>query len=222
MIHRLARRATTALCYRAEVATYTFLFFPFFKAKYAFNSNLLFPQFSILDPETTMSLPTRQTANGVVDSFVHVCEQYLTVCLSTYRFFSLLNRRRRAGSLRRGSSQRPHRQRSLSPRFSSLGQAGDGQSPLLHRSKQHHVGRHAGAQQMALAGRDRGLGNAYDRPRAHRLSWNGSCAHSGLHSGRIGGSVARSRAFCGSNSTRKCRNWRRWECECSELRVIDG
>ena len=52
------------------------------KAKYAFNSNLLFPQFSILDPETTMSLPTRQTANGVVDSFVHVCEQYLTVCLS--------------------------------------------------------------------------------------------------------------------------------------------
>lgn len=49
--------------------------------KCAFNSNLLFPQFSILDPETTMSLPTRQTANGVVDSFVHVCELYLTTCL---------------------------------------------------------------------------------------------------------------------------------------------
>lgn len=46
-----------------------------------FNSRHLFPQFSILDPETTMSLPTRQTANGVVDSFIHVCEQYLTVCL---------------------------------------------------------------------------------------------------------------------------------------------
>ncbi|KAK8827532.1 hypothetical protein WA538_003491 [Blastocystis sp. DL] len=50
--------------------------------KCAFNSQFLFPQFSILDPETTMSLPTRQTANGVVDSFVHVCEQYLTVCLN--------------------------------------------------------------------------------------------------------------------------------------------
>ena len=49
--------------------------------KCAFNSNYLFPQFAILDPETTMSLPTRQTANGVVDSFVHVCELYLTTCL---------------------------------------------------------------------------------------------------------------------------------------------
>ena len=54
--------------------------------KCAFNSQHLFPQFSILDPETTMSLPTRQTANGVVDSFVHVCEQYLTVCLSSPPF----------------------------------------------------------------------------------------------------------------------------------------
>lgn len=209
------------LCYRAEVATYALLFFPFFKAKYSFNSNLLFPQFSILDPETTMSLPTRQTANGVVDSFVHVCEQYLTVCLSTYRFFSVTNRCRRAGSLRRGSPPRSHRQRSLSPRSSSLGQAGDGQSALLHCSKQHHVGCDAGSQQMALAGRDRGLGDAYDRPRAHCLSRNGSCAYSRLHSGRIEGSVARSRAFCGSNSTRRCRNWRRWECECSGFRVID-
>ena len=49
--------------------------------KCAFNSNYLFPQFAILDPETTMSLPIRQTANGVVDSFVHVCELYLTTCL---------------------------------------------------------------------------------------------------------------------------------------------
>lgn len=36
--------------------------------------------FSILDPLTTLSLPERQTINGVVDSFVHVCEQYITVC----------------------------------------------------------------------------------------------------------------------------------------------
>lgn len=37
------------------------------------------PRFSILDPETTFTLPERQTANGVVDTFVHVMEQYMTV-----------------------------------------------------------------------------------------------------------------------------------------------
>jgi NADP-dependent alcohol dehydrogenase len=36
------------------------------------------PQFSILDPECIYSLPDRQIANGVVDAFVHVMEQYLT------------------------------------------------------------------------------------------------------------------------------------------------
>ena len=46
--------------------------------KLAFNHALVFPIFSILDPTTTLSLPTRQTANGVVDSIVHVCEQYVT------------------------------------------------------------------------------------------------------------------------------------------------
>lgn len=46
--------------------------------KFGFGSPLVFPQFSILDPETTYSLDQRQTANGIVDTFVHVCEQYLT------------------------------------------------------------------------------------------------------------------------------------------------
>lgn len=46
--------------------------------KLAFSSPLLFPRFSIVDPETTYSLPPRQIANGVVDAFVHVAEQYLT------------------------------------------------------------------------------------------------------------------------------------------------
>ncbi len=46
--------------------------------KLAFGSSLVFPKFSVLDPETTYSLPDNQTANGVVDAFVHVCEQYLT------------------------------------------------------------------------------------------------------------------------------------------------
>jgi NADP-dependent alcohol dehydrogenase len=48
------------------------------KAKLAFGSPLLFPVFSVLDPEKTFTLPPRQIANGVVDAFVHVAEQYLT------------------------------------------------------------------------------------------------------------------------------------------------
>lgn len=36
------------------------------------------PRFSVLDPETTYSLPARQVGNGIVDAFVHVLEQYLT------------------------------------------------------------------------------------------------------------------------------------------------
>ncbi len=46
--------------------------------KLFFASDCVFPVFSVLDPETTFSLPPRQTANGIVDAFVHVMEQYLT------------------------------------------------------------------------------------------------------------------------------------------------
>ena len=46
--------------------------------KLFFFSEHVYPKFSVLDPTTTYSLPARQTANGVVDSFVHVIEQYLT------------------------------------------------------------------------------------------------------------------------------------------------
>ena len=46
--------------------------------KFAFGSPVLFPQFSILDPQITFSLPKRQVANGIVDAYVHVIEQYLT------------------------------------------------------------------------------------------------------------------------------------------------
>lgn len=47
--------------------------------KLSFGSCRVYPKFSIIDPETTYSLPTRQTVNGIVDTFVHVCEQYATV-----------------------------------------------------------------------------------------------------------------------------------------------
>ncbi len=46
--------------------------------KTAFSNPSLYPKFSILDPETTYSLPTKQVANGIVDAYVHVLEQYLT------------------------------------------------------------------------------------------------------------------------------------------------
>ena len=48
------------------------------QAKLSFSSPYVFPQFSVLDPNKTFSLPTRQLANGVVDAFIHVMEQYLT------------------------------------------------------------------------------------------------------------------------------------------------
>jgi NADP-dependent alcohol dehydrogenase len=46
--------------------------------KLPFYSPHVYPRFSVLDPETTFSLPPRQVANGVVDAFAHVLEQYLT------------------------------------------------------------------------------------------------------------------------------------------------
>ncbi|MFG0904429.1 iron-containing alcohol dehydrogenase [Photobacterium damselae] len=46
--------------------------------KLSFGSPSLKPQLAILDPTTTFSLSAKQTANGVVDAFVHVMEQYLT------------------------------------------------------------------------------------------------------------------------------------------------
>ena len=48
------------------------------REKLVFISPFVFPVFSILDPETTFSLPPNQTANGIVDAFVHVMEQYMT------------------------------------------------------------------------------------------------------------------------------------------------
>lgn len=48
------------------------------REKFAFGSPYTFPKFSILDPEYTFSLPKNQIANGTVDAFIHVMEQYMT------------------------------------------------------------------------------------------------------------------------------------------------
>lgn len=49
------------------------------KAKLPFGNLAIYPQFAILDPELTFTLSNEQTANGILDTFVHILEQYLTV-----------------------------------------------------------------------------------------------------------------------------------------------
>ena len=56
-----------AVITKAETQDKLFFFSPFVQ-----------PRFSILDPETTYTLPTRQISNGVVDAYVHTLEQYTT------------------------------------------------------------------------------------------------------------------------------------------------
>jgi NADP-dependent alcohol dehydrogenase len=46
--------------------------------KLAFGNPYVYPNFSILDPETTYTLPPKQLRNGLVDAFAHVMEQYAT------------------------------------------------------------------------------------------------------------------------------------------------
>jgi NADP-dependent alcohol dehydrogenase len=46
--------------------------------KLFFANPVVFPRFSMLDPTKTYTLPPRQVANGVIDAFVHIAEQYLT------------------------------------------------------------------------------------------------------------------------------------------------
>lgn len=48
------------------------------REKRSLKSEKVFPVFSILDPEVTKTLSPRQIANGIIDSYSHVIEQYLT------------------------------------------------------------------------------------------------------------------------------------------------
>ena len=49
-----------------------------FKEKLFFFNDACYPKFSILDPTAIYSLPKKQIANGVIDTYIHVMEQYLT------------------------------------------------------------------------------------------------------------------------------------------------
>lgn len=49
------------------------------KAKLPLGNMAIYPKFAILDPELTYTLSVEQTANGILDTFIHVLEQYLTI-----------------------------------------------------------------------------------------------------------------------------------------------
>ena len=53
------------------------------KEKLSFLSPKVYPKFSIIDPQTTFSLPEKQTVNGIVDTYTHVMEQYATYDVNT-------------------------------------------------------------------------------------------------------------------------------------------
>lgn len=51
--------------------------------KFAMRNKSVYPKFSIIDPETTYSLPIQQVRNGIVDTFTHVMELYATYDVNT-------------------------------------------------------------------------------------------------------------------------------------------
>lgn len=51
--------------------------------KFAMRNPSVYPKFSIVDPETTYTLPMNQLKNGIVDIFTHVMELYATYDVNT-------------------------------------------------------------------------------------------------------------------------------------------
>lgn len=47
--------------------------------KLAFMAPAVYPQFAVMDPDVMKTLPEKQLINGLVDAWVHTCEQYLTM-----------------------------------------------------------------------------------------------------------------------------------------------
>lgn len=54
------------------------------KEKLVFFSSYVQPKFAVLDPDVMKTLPERQLINGIVDAWVHICEQYLTTETGAY------------------------------------------------------------------------------------------------------------------------------------------
>ncbi len=47
--------------------------------KLPFMSPFVQPKFAVMDPDVMKTLPERQLINGIVDAWVHTCEQYITL-----------------------------------------------------------------------------------------------------------------------------------------------
>lgn len=47
--------------------------------KLAFMADAVQPRFAVMDPDVMKTLPERQLLNGLVDAWVHTCEQYITL-----------------------------------------------------------------------------------------------------------------------------------------------
>ena len=58
---------------------------------------------------------------------------------------------------------------------------GAGGAEQLRGAREHHVGVDAGAEPLAVSGREGGLGDAHDRARADSVPGHGSRAHAGVH-----------------------------------------
>lgn len=54
------------------------------KEKLSFAARANYPVFSAIDPQVCYSLPKRQISNGIVDTFCHVLEQYMTYPTQSY------------------------------------------------------------------------------------------------------------------------------------------
>ncbi len=52
--------------------------------KLSFMSVYVQPKFAVMDPDVMKTLPERQLLNGLVDAWVHVCEQYITFPVNAY------------------------------------------------------------------------------------------------------------------------------------------
>ncbi|SHO58916.1 iron-containing alcohol dehydrogenase [Vibrio quintilis] len=52
--------------------------------KLAFMTPYVHPQFAVMDPDVMKTLPENQLLNGLVDAWVHTCEQYITKNTGAY------------------------------------------------------------------------------------------------------------------------------------------
>ena len=135
--------------------------------KFPFASPLVYPKFSIIDPQVTFTLPARQVGNGIVDAFAHVLEQYLT-----YPANAPLQDRFAESILLTLIEEGPK----------TLANSADYNS----RANLCWCASY-GTQWTHWPRSPAGLDDPHDRPRAHGTAWLGSCSNTGCRLSRSPG-----------------------------------